>query len=121
MVFWLASLPLSLLMMQLNWGGFFFDEPRWRIPLTFAIAGFVIQGALLLFSIPWFSSVVNLLFGAALLGTMSQITSVLHPDSPLTGPEAGGIRFYFALMLTLILLAGLQLSAWLRQKENRHA
>ena len=42
-VFWLAFLPMSLLVMQANWNGLFLDEPRFRVPLNFAIIGVLLQ------------------------------------------------------------------------------
>ena len=32
LVYWLTYLPMSLWLMQVSWNGFFFDEPRWRVP-----------------------------------------------------------------------------------------
>ena len=51
LVFWLTYLPLSLLVQQLNWGGIYWDEPRWRIPAAFWVATVLLQAALLLFRI----------------------------------------------------------------------
>ena len=46
--FWITSLPMSLAVMQINWNGFFFDEPRWKIPFTFAIISILLQAGLFL-------------------------------------------------------------------------
>src|SRR5574338_777856 len=46
LVFWLTYLPLSLYVQQVNWGGIFWDEPRWRIPLMFGIVGVLLQAGL---------------------------------------------------------------------------
>lgn len=48
MIFWLTYLPMSLVGMQMNWGGFFFDEPRRRIPFSFAVVGILLQAGMLL-------------------------------------------------------------------------
>jgi hypothetical protein len=47
-VFWLTYLPLSLLVQQMNWGGIFWDEPRWRISLMFGMVGLLLQVGLAL-------------------------------------------------------------------------
>jgi len=44
--FWITYLPMSLYVMQSTWGGFFFDEPRWRIPFMLGIIAVLLQGAL---------------------------------------------------------------------------
>src|SRR5512141_2760210 len=46
LVFWLTYLPLSLLLQQLEWGGIFWDEPRWKAPLAFGVAAVLVQVAL---------------------------------------------------------------------------
>ena len=42
--FWITYLPMSLYVMQSTWGGFFFDEPRWRIPFMLGIIAVLLQG-----------------------------------------------------------------------------
>lgn len=111
MVFWLVSLGMSLAVMQINWGGFFFDEPRWRIPFAFAVTGLLLQAAILLIGIPWLASTGNLVFATALLYTMSGITGVLHPASPILISSSIAIRVFFFLMLLLVLLAAVLLAA----------
>ncbi len=48
--FWLTYLPMSLIVMQVNWGGFFFDEPRWRVPLLLGIIAILLQVGLWIFN-----------------------------------------------------------------------
>ena len=80
--FWITSLPMSLAVMQINWNGFFFDEPRWKIPFTFAVIGLLLQAGLFLMNTPWITSLANLFFGSALLFNLVRMDSVLHPDFP---------------------------------------
>ena len=63
LLFWIAFLPMSLIVMQANWNGLFLDEPRFRIPLNFAIVGLLLQIGLTIFSMPFWSSVANLAYG----------------------------------------------------------
>ena len=108
LTFWLTYLPMSLLVMQLNWGGFFFDEPRWKIPFAFAVAGVLLQAGLTLMKNPWLTALANLAYGAALWIILGVTGNVLHPDSPIFGSaDAGRIQVYFIILLALTLLAGL--------------
>jgi hypothetical protein len=112
MVFWLTYLPLSLVVQQMNWGGIFWDEPRWRIPLMFGITGLLLQGGLMLLEDLRLASFGNLLFGAALWWSLGNIQNVLHPDSPIFQSEAVRIQIFFSGLLVLSFLFGLVL-AWL--------
>jgi hypothetical protein len=115
MVFWLTYLPLSLLVMKLNWGGFFFDEPRWRIPFTFAIVGLLLQGGLVFFNLPHLTAAANLLFGSTLWVTLLTSPTILHPDSPLSQSGIGRIQVTFGILLVLSVLVGVQLCWWLKR------
>lgn len=114
LLFWLASLPMSLLVMKLNWGGFFFDEPRWRTPLAFAVTGVLLQAGLAVLDRPALTSLANLGFAAALLAATWNLQSVLHPDSPILTSESTAIRAFFASLLVLVLLAEWQAAGWIR-------
>jgi hypothetical protein len=111
MVFWFTYLPLSLVVMRINWGGFFFDEPRWRIPLAFAIVGLLLQGGLFLLNQPALTSLANIGFAGALLYSLSHITNLLHPDSPILASSSRGIQFFFFGLLILSVIAGIQITA----------
>jgi len=107
LVIWLSSLPMSLVVQQVNWGGIFWDEPRWRIPLAFGVAALLIQAALWLFNQPFIASAVNLVFGVALWLMLGGIENILHPDSPIFQSGSARIQVFFVLLLLLALfLAG---------------
>jgi hypothetical protein len=106
-----GHLPLSLVVMRINWGGFFFDEPRWRIPLAFAIVGLLLQGGLFLLNQPALTSLANIGFAGALLYSLSHITNLLHPDSPILASSSRGIQFFFFGLLILSVIAGIQITA----------
>jgi hypothetical protein len=117
----LLTLPLSLLVMRVNWGGYYFDEPRWRILFPFAVAGLLLQLALTLINTPWVSSTGNLIYGVALLYSMSGISSVLHPDSPILTSTSASIRAHFIILVVLFTAAFLQIAAWWRRTPRPHA
>ncbi len=107
LVIWLTYLPMSLVVQQVNWGGIFWDEPRWRIPLAFGVAALLIQAALWLFNQPFIASAVNLVFGVALWWVLGGIENILHPDSPIFQSGSVRIQVFFVLLLLLALfLAG---------------
>jgi hypothetical protein len=106
MVFWLTYLPLSLYVQQVNWGGIFWDEPRWRIPLMFGVAGLLLQVGLALMDDWRLTCGANLVFGAALWWFLDNAQNVLHPDSPILQSNAVDIQVFFAALLLLALLFG---------------
>lgn len=121
--FWLTYLPMSLWVMKLNWGGFFFDEPRWRIPFFFGIVAVLLQAGLWLFNNHWLTAAGNLIFGVVLWWQLGGIENILHPDSPISQSSSGSIQGYFILLLILAILFAAQLVLWiferLRQQTTR--
>ena len=106
MVFWLTYLPLSLWVQQMNWGGIFWDEPRWRIPLILGVVGLLLQVGLFLMEDLRLVCGLNLVFGIALWVWLGSIENVLHPDSPIFQSDAVRIQAFFVLILLLALLFG---------------
>src|SRR6266545_2388263 len=76
-IFWLTYLPLSLWAMQANWNGLFLAEPRFRLALTFAIVGVLLQIGLWLTSLPWLTSLANAIFAAVLFVAFATVPNVL--------------------------------------------
>jgi hypothetical protein len=120
LVFWLTYLPLSLWVQQLNWGGIFWDEPRWRVPLAYGVAAVLLQLALLLIERPVLTAAGNLIFGVALWVSLANIENVLHPDSPIFG-SGGSVRiaFFFLLLLALSLGCMVQIACIWRNQGNK--
>ncbi len=108
--FWLTSLPMSLLVMQVIWGGFFFDEPRWRIPLMFGVVGALLQAGVYLLNSPRLACLANLAYGAALWLVLGGLTNVLHPDSPIFDSGSQRIEYYFIVLLALTFSLGMQIT-----------
>jgi len=118
LAFWLTYLPMSVVVQQMNWGGIFWDEPRFRIPLAFGIAGVLLQGGLWLVNRPVLTSVSNLIFGAALVWQLMGAQNVLHPDSPVFTSDSTRIKFFFTILVVLALFLGAQAAAWLYQRST---
>lgn len=117
-IFWVAFLPMSLLVMQANWNGLFLDEPRFRVPLNFAIVGVLLQIGVSFFPPAW-ASLANLIFGAALAVGLRNAGTVLHPESPIFGSGATGIQLYFAGLVLLLALSAWQMARLWRDWELR--
>jgi hypothetical protein len=119
LVFWLTYLPMSLLVMQMNWGGLYFDEPRWRIPFSFAVVALLLQTGLLLFDRRTIASAANLVFGVSLWYSLRSAETVLHPESPVA-QSSGAIQVYFYLLLVLVFLLGIMLAAFFYRRTILH-
>lgn len=82
--FWLTYLPLSLWAMEANWNGLFLAEPRFRLAVTFAVVGLLLQIGLWIMSLPWLTSAANLVFIVILRVAFSSAQYVMHPPpSPI--------------------------------------
>ncbi len=116
--FWLTYLPMSLLVMQLSWGGFFFDEPRWRIPFLFGVIAVLLQVGLWLFNHPILTAIGNIAFGVALWWQLGGLQNVLHPEAPIATSNSTNIQGYFLILLVLSIIFGAQLTLWIYKRLN---
>lgn len=119
MTLWLTYLPMSLVVQQVNWGGIFWDEPRWRIPFTFGVVGLLLQIGLTMMDSPRLTSAANAVFAAALGWSLLRADYVMHPESPIAS-SGGAIQLVFItlLLLTLVLMILITL-LWL-QRSHPH-
>ncbi len=115
--FWITYLPISTWAMEANWNGLFLAEPRWRLAVTFAVAGLLLQAGLALVENPAWASAANLAFGLALMGALQSTQNVMHPPAPILRSEALHIQLFFAVLVGLTLLAAWQAARWWRQLE----
>ena len=118
LAFWLTYLPMSLLVMQLNWGGLFFDEPRWQVPFTFGVVAVLLQAGLAVLRIDWLTCTANLAFGVALWTALGNAGNILHPDSPIFGSDSTRIQFFFIILFILSLTAGAIFTLLVRRKNQ---
>lgn len=121
LLFWLTYLPMSLIVQMQNWGGIFWDEPRWRVPFTFGVVGLLLQLGLWIINQPRLTNLANLIFGAVLWWQLGSITNVLHPDSPVAGSNSAAIQIYFLSLLLLTVIAAVQITAILYRPLTRRA
>jgi len=114
--FWLTYLPLSMWTMQANWNGLYLAEPRFKVAVDFAIAGIMIQTALILLKDARWGSALNTLFFSSLGITLRSAEQVMHPPSPILTSDSIAIRLFFFLLVGLCLLAAWQFSLWLHHR-----
>jgi len=112
-VFWLTYLPLSLWAMQANWNGLFLAEPRFRLALTFAIVGTLMQVGLWLVNLNWATSLANLVFFVVLRMVFATAANVMHPPpSPIFNSGLWNIIIFFVLLNVFAWLAAYFLTRW---------
>jgi hypothetical protein len=120
-LFWVSYLPLSMWAMQANWNGLFLAEPRFRLALTFAVVGILLQIGLWLFNIGWATATANIAFVITLLYTFSNADYIMHPPpSPIFNSGISAVIIFF---ISLIMLTGLaawfMTQAWLQFERKR--
>jgi hypothetical protein len=112
-VFWVTYLPLSLWAMQTNWNGLFLSEPRFRLALTFAVVGVLLQVGLWIIHLPWLTSLANILYIVVLRVVFSSASNIMHPPpSPIFNSGNWAIIDFFLLLNLLTLLAAYFLTRW---------
>jgi hypothetical protein len=111
--FWISYLPLSLWAMQANWNGLFLGEPRFHLAVIFAVTGLLLQVGLTLLARPLFTSLLNLLFFAALRIGLSQAAYIMHPPpSPIFNSGIFSLQLFFIAITLLTLVAAYFMSRW---------
>ena len=121
-VFWVTYLPLSLWAMQTNWNGLFLSEPRFRLALTFAVTGVLLQLGLWLINTNWITSLANLIFIAVLRIIFANADNVMHPPpSPIFNSGNYAIIGFFIALIVLALVAAYFLTRWFLNLHKRSA
>jgi len=120
-VFWLTYLPLSLWAMEANWNGLFLAEPRFRLALTFAIVGTLMQIGLWLIGKDWITSLANLVFFIVLRVVFSTASNVMHPPpSPIFNSGLWNIIIFFIVLNLLAWVAAYFLTRWFLALKTAH-
>jgi hypothetical protein len=112
--FWLTYIPLSLWAMESNWNGLFLSEPRFRLAVTFAVTGVLLQAGLWIIHTDWITSMANILFIIVLRVVFSTAQNVMHPPpSPIFSSGNYAIIGFFIGLNLLTWLAAYFLGKWL--------
>ena len=118
LLFWITYLPVSLWAMETNWNGLFLAEPRWRLAIIFAVAGFLLQLGLSLVPVAW-SSFFNPAYILTLFLFIRQTETVMHPINPLQSEAALRIQLFFGVLTILLIVASWQLASWFKSHEDK--
>ncbi len=120
-VFWLTYLPLSLWAMEANWNGLFLAEPRFRLALTFAIVGTLMQVGLWMINTAWITSLANLVFFVVLRVVFSTASNVMHPPpSPIFSSGLWNIIIFFVMLNVFAWVAAYFLTRWFLKFQTAH-
>ena len=120
--FWLTYIPLSLWAMEANWNGLFLAEPRFRLAVTFAVVGLLVQLGLWFISLGWLTSAVNLIYIVLLRIVLSNAQYVMHPPpSPIFNSGNWQIISFFIALNLLDWLAAYFLSRWFLELAHHKA
>ena len=114
LLYWLIYLPLALWVMWVTWGGFYFDEPRWRVSLMLGIVALLLQVALYLLDSPTIIAIANWLFGLTLWILLDTTPVEMHPVSPIFSSDSTMIQVIFLALTGLVLLLAAQVAVWMR-------
>jgi len=118
LLFWLLYLPQSLMVMKANWGGFYFSEPRWQVPMTFVIIGGLLYIGLALVNNRLLTAGATILYTLVLFWRILSLQSVLHPDSPIQQSNSITMQLFFLALFLLIYGLGIQVSVLLYQQSR---
>jgi hypothetical protein len=111
--FWVTYLPLSLWAMESNWNGLFLSEPRFRLALTFAVTGILLQAGLWIVNHKWLTSLSNLAFFIVLRVVFGVAQNIMHPPpSPIFNSGNYVIIGFFVALNLLTLLAAYFMTRW---------
>ena len=97
--------------MEANWNGLFLAEPRFRLAVTFAVVGLLLQIGLWIINLGWLTSAANIIYIVILRIVLSTAQYVMHPPpSPIFNSGNGQIIGFFIAMNLLSWLAAYFLS-----------
>jgi hypothetical protein len=118
--FWVTYLPLSLWAMQSNWNGMFLAEPRFRLAVTFAATGVLLQAGLWLINKDWLTSLANVIFIVILRLIFATADNVMHPPpSPIFNSGNYTIISFFVGLIALSLVASFFLTRAFAQVQTK--
>jgi hypothetical protein len=112
-VFWVTYLPLSLWAMESNWNGLFLAEPRFRLALTFAVVGVLMQTGLFVIGNHLLTAAANIAYIIVLRVIFATTANILHPPpSPIFNSGNYAIIGFFVGLNMLTWLAAYFLARW---------
>jgi hypothetical protein len=119
-LFWVTYLPLSLWAMQSNWNGLFLAEPRFRLALTFAVVGVLMQAGLWMLDNKVWTAAANIAYIVVLRVIFASAANIMHPPpSPIFNSGNYQIIAFFVGLNLLSWLAAYFAARWLLSLSSR--
>ena len=111
--FWVTYLPLSLWAMESNWNGLFLAEPRFRLALTFAVVGVLLQLGLWFIANKLLTAAANIAYIIVLRVVFATAANIMHPPpSPIFNSGNFSIIGFFVGLNLLTWLAAYFMARW---------
>lgn len=108
---WFVGVILSIVAMQVVWGGLYWTEPLTVAALTVLLLGagkeYLVRGGGLKLK-----AAANVGFSLAVLLVRSNLTRVMHPVNPITASDSVAIKLFPTLMLLAALAAVFEFTRW---------
>ena len=115
LIYWITYLPLSLLAMETNWNGLFLAEPRFRLALTFALVGVLLQAGLWIMDQKILTAIANIAFIIVLRVVFANAANIMHPPpSPIFNSGNWLIISFFVALITLTMTSAILVSVLIK-------
>lgn len=119
-IYWVTYLPLSMLAMQSNWNGLFLAEPRFRLAMTFAIVGILLQVGLWMMNQDKLTAVANIAYIIFLRIVFANAANIMHPPpSPIFNSGNYVIISFFVAMIALTFSSALLVAILCHKQINK--
>lgn len=113
LLWWFIHVASSLITMQYAWGGIFWQEPRFRVALTFLVLSTAIYFTALIVSRERLTAIFNVVNAAVLVVLMLVTSRVMHPKNPIYGAShALSIKLYTTALVIIFLFMLIQITRW---------
>ncbi|UNC92274.1 hypothetical protein [Candidatus Contubernalis alkaliaceticus] len=111
LLIWAVSIVLSLISMQVIWGGLLLNEPRTIASIVLLGIGLGKEIAFSQFN-TLIKSLSNTVFALIVFLILSNLTRIMHPDNPIRSSHSMAIRIYPFLLLVCTLAALFEFTRW---------
>jgi hypothetical protein len=109
LLFWVATLLISMIASRMAWNAVFLAEPRYTMMFRMLAVGVIVQVIVLMVNHPVISSALHVAQMVILWALLLTTPSVLHPDNPILR-SVPSIQFFFGLIVLACGVAALQVA-----------
>jgi len=109
LLFWIATLLISMIASRMAWNAVFLAEPRYTMMFRMLAVGIIVQVIILLVNRPVVSSALHVAQAVILWVLLLTTLSILHPNNPILR-SVPSIQFFFGLIVLACGVAALQVA-----------